>query len=76
MKPKTDDKTEKKKRNETLPHANLILECIWTALKRPIEMAMNLMLSLPTLLIQKRELKQSPHILTIACQGDENRNVE
>lgn len=63
-----------KKKQTTLPHASSVLKRVGPALERPIEMTVNLMLPLPTL-IQQSKLEQRPHVGAVAGKRDENRNV-
>lgn len=57
-----------------LPHAAAVFQRVGAALKGAIEVAMNLVFSLTTL-IKQSQLEQSPNIRPFTSQRDKNRNV-
>lgn len=57
-----------------IPHASPIFQCIRAALQSAIKMAVDFVFAL-TALIHKRQLKQRPHVRTLAGQRDENGDV-
>lgn len=57
-----------------VPHAPFVFESIRPTIKRPLEMAMNLVMPLPAL-VNERELEKRPDLGAFASQRDEDRHV-
>ena len=57
-----------------VPHASFVFESIRPSVKRPLEMAMNLVIPLAAL-INKRELEKRPDFTSLASQRDEDGDV-
>lgn len=57
-----------------VPHAPFVFESIRPTIKRPLEMAMNLVMPLPAL-VNERELEKRPDFGAFASQCDEDRHV-
>ena len=64
-------KTKNKSNYENSPHAASVLERVGAALKRAIEVAMNLVLPISAL-VHQSEFKQRSHIRTFAGKRNEN----